>query len=48
MESKGDAQVTLNLLDFKAQTACQWDADELQRDFRKLIGKLSGTYYSLL
>lgn len=38
LESKDDAHVTLNLLDFK--TACQWDADELQRDFRKLIGKL--------
>lgn len=38
LESKSDEQVTLNLLNFK--TACKWSTDELQRDVKKLIGKL--------
>ena len=38
LESKSDAQVTLNLLNFK--TVCKWNTDELQRDVKKLTGKL--------
>lgn len=36
LESKSDAQVTLNLLNFK--TVCKWNTDELQRDVKKLTG----------
>lgn len=38
LESKSDAQVTLNLLNFK--TVCKWNTDELQRDVKKLTGRL--------
>ncbi|KAJ7387048.1 hypothetical protein OS493_004012, partial [Desmophyllum pertusum] len=38
LESKNDDLVTLNLLDFK--TTCKWNTDELQRDVKKLGGKL--------
>ena len=38
LESKNDDLVTLNLLNFK--TTCKWNTDELQRDVKKLGGKL--------